>query len=212
MDQREYIGDLQEGIRSAIKGDRAELWTALPGIVQSFNPAQMTVTVQPAIQSRARASDGTETWVSLPVLRDVPVVFPCAGGFAFTLPIAQGDEVLVIFASRCIDAWWQNGGIGVQAELKMHRLNDGFAIPGPRSLPHALPAISTTTAQMRTVDGTAYVELAPGGVVNIKAPGGLHVTGSISATGDVSSGSVTLDTHVHPGVTSGGSNTGLPTG
>jgi Phage protein Gp138 N-terminal domain/GpV Apex motif len=212
LDQRERIADLTEALDTAIEGELSHVWTALPGIVTAFRPAQMVVDVQPAVQAQLSAADGTVSWVSLPVLRDVPVVFPCAGGFAFTLPIGVGDEVLVVFSARCIDSWFQNSGVGVQAELRMHNLSDGFAIPGPRSLPRALPAISTTTAQLRTVDGTSYIELAPGGVINIKAPGGVHVTGAISATGDVSSGTVTLDTHVHTGVTTGGGSTGLPVG
>jgi hypothetical protein len=217
MDQRELIGDLQEGIRSAIRGDRATLWTALPGTVQSFNSAQMTVTVQPTIQMFVRESNGTGLWTSLPILRDVPVIFPCAGGFALTFPIAVGDEVLVIFASRCIDSWWQNSGVGVQAEFRMHDLSDGFAIPGPRSLPKVIASIAAT-AQLRSIDGTTYIELAGGQIVNIHAAGGLNitgnvvVTGTISASGDISSGTVTLDTHHHTGVTTGGGVTGGPVG
>lgn len=225
MDQRERIADFQEGIQAAINGKLASLWTAMPGIVRSFNPAQGTVVVQPAINARvlivdpANASQTTQKWVSLPQLLDVPVVFLGGGGFVATFPIANGDEALVIFASRCIDSWWQNGGIQNQAELRMHDLSDGFAIVGPRSLPKMIPGLSTTSAKLRTVDGTAYIELAAGGVVNIVAPGGVNINGNVATTGTIGAtqeitakGTHTVSAHTHSGVQTGGGTTGPPTG
>jgi Phage protein Gp138 N-terminal domain/GpV Apex motif len=219
MDQRERIGNYQEGLRTAIEGAIANLWTALPGIVQSFNPTQMTVVVRPTVQGLVLLPKATKkTWVNLPLLLDCPVVFPCAGGFALTLPIQAGDEVLVIFASRCIDAWWQQGGVQVQAELRMHDLSDGFAIPGPRSVPNALANISTNSAQIRNLAGTEYIELAAGGIVNIVAPGGVNINGDVSVTGKVSAtkngtfNGIDMDTHVHTGVQTGSGTTGPPTG
>lgn len=225
MEQRERIGDYQEGIRSAIEGFLVNVWTALPGIVQSFDPGKMTLVVQPAIRAAVRDSKGKQTWVELPLLLDVPVVFPAGGGFCLTLPIQQGDEVLVVFASRCMDAWWQSGGIQNQIEFRLHDLSDGFAIPGPRSVPNAFSGISTNTAQLRNLDGSAYIELAAGGVVNIVAPGGVNINGATAITGDVAvtgkidatkeitaKGTHTVSAHIHGGVQSGGSNTAPPTG
>ena len=40
----------------------------------------------------------------------------------------------------------------------------------------------------------------------------ITVNGDITATGDVVGGGISLKTHVHSGVTSGGSNTGTPVG
>lgn len=204
MDQRERIGNTQESLRAAIEGVLSGLQTAMPGVVQTVNIAKGTCTVQPAIQAYVRQQDGTQVWVQLPVLLDVPIVFPCAGNFALTFPIAAGDEVLVIFASRCIDAWWQQGGIQIQAELRMHDLSDGFAIPGPRSLPNVLTGISASTAQLRSKDGTAYVEIGAGGVINIVAPGGFNVngntvvTGTVGASGEITAkGTHTVSAHVH---------------
>jgi hypothetical protein len=206
MDQRERTADSQEGLRVAIEGFLSKLWTAFPAIVQSFNPAQMTVTVQPAFQVQVPDSKGNPNWQPLLVITDVPVVFYAAGGFALTLPVKKGDEVLVVCACRCCDGWWQNGaatGPQLQPELRMHAMADSFAIFGVKSLPNVLPTISTTTMQLRSQDGLTYLEIAPGGVINIKAPGGLNVTGNINetgaivASGDVTAGTVTLQTHLH---------------
>src|SRR5579863_4583203 len=135
MDQRERIGDLQEAIRAAIEGYLANLWTATPGIVQSVDFTKMTAVVQPATTVFARNSQGIVSPTTMKVIYDVPIIFPVVGNFAVTLPLQAGDEVLLIFATRCIDAWWQNGGVQNPTSLRLHDLSDGFAIPGPQSLP-----------------------------------------------------------------------------
>jgi hypothetical protein len=222
MLQIERSNDKEEALRVALKGLSASLWTALPGIVESYDPAKGTCRVQPAIKGRVRADVGTYSFVTLPLLTDVPVIFMGGGQFVATFPIQSGDEALVIFADRCIDGWWQSGGVQPQAELRMHSLSDGFALIGPRSQAKKLSNVSTTTAQFRTVDGSTYVEVAGGNVVNIVALGGVNITGPLNITGDVAvTGKVTaikegkfnnvsVSTHIHSGVQTGGSNTGAP--
>jgi len=218
MDQRERIGDREEGLRSQIEDFLINTWTAIPGIVQSYNAAQNTVSVQPAIKARIKQVNGSFQWVNLPLLQDVPVVFPGGGNFIATFPIKQGDECIVVFSCRSIDGWWQQGGVQLQTTIRQHDLSDGFAFVGPRSLPAmaAIPNISTTTAQLRTLDGTSFIELAPGGVINIKAAGGVNVTGPLTATGEITAkqgaGNHTVSAHIHGGVTTGAGSTGTPTG
>ncbi|MBN3848616.1 hypothetical protein G3N58_17565 [Paraburkholderia sp. Ac-20342] len=238
MLQLERVNDSQEALRLALDGHQAQVWTALPAIIQSFNPGAMTCIAQPAIKAQVRAPDGSTQWVSLPLLLDCPVVFPRGGGCTLTFPVTQGDECLIVFASRCIDAWWSAGGVQVQSELRMHDLSDGFCLPGPFSQATKISNVSTTTAQLRSNDGSTYVELNPAGkVVNVVAPGGMTITaptltvtgviavenqqgatnastfsGSITTTGNVTAGGIDLQHHTHTGVQSGSSNTGAPTG
>ena len=189
------------------------MWTAIPGIVVSRSGNN--VSVNPAIQGKTQDPKGNITNVNMPQLVNVPLVMPGGGGFAVTLPIGVGDEVLVIFASRCIDGWWQAGGIQPQVEIRMHDLSDGFAIPALMSQPKALSGISAGTMQLRSTDGATYIEVAGGGVVNIVAPGGLHVTGDITATGEITAGagggdSVTLQQHKHLNTQPGSGLSGVP--
>ena len=175
---------------------------------------------------------GKTSSVNMPLLPDVPVVFPGGGGFTLTFPVASGDECLVVFASRCIDAWWQSGGVGEPMEPRMHDLSDGFALVGVRSQPHRLsPA----------VHGSAYVEITPGGAVTAVGPSSVTVrsggsitldapqivikgllsmqsqgggattatlAGSLNATGDVTASNISLNSHTHPG--DSGGTTGGP--
>jgi hypothetical protein len=201
MNRNEVGNDLEESTRVAQDAHQASLWTALPCIVTKVNLAAMTLEATPAIQGVNFNEDGTQTPVNLPTVADVPICFPSAGGFLLTLPIVVGDEVLVIFASRCIDAWWQLGGVQPPLELRMHDLSDGFAIPGPRSTPRVAPAISSSAAQLRNNAGTIYLEVNATGV---KIMGNLTVVGEVTANG------IPLSTHIHTGVQTGGGDTGAP--
>ena len=186
MDRRERFKSPTADIRAAHAGFQSTLWTALPATVQSYSAAAMTVEAQPTIQFQSLGPTGVWTTQNMPLCVDCPVVFPFAGGFGLTLPIASGDEGLLVFASRCIDSWWQQGGVRGQAELRMHDLSDGFFIPGCFSQPRVLPNVSTTTAQLRNQAGDTYVEIAGGQVVNVVAPGGIHLNGVlIDASGNM---------------------------
>jgi hypothetical protein len=222
----QILNDKETALRYALDGRQAQIWTAMPAIVTKVNLTAMTLECQPAIKGVQSNEDGSTTYVNLPVLLDVPICFPSAGGFTLTLPIAIGDEVLVIIANRCIDGWWQLGGIQVPIESRMHDLSDGFAIPGPRSQPRVVLNISATNAQLRNDAGTTYIEITPTGKINLVAPSGigltgpltltgaLAVTGAITATGEVTAKSLTtpvaLSTHIHSGVTTGSGDTGAP--
>lgn len=215
LDPREFLNDNEEAQRLALDGRQSSMWTAMPAIVQSVDLTRMTCVCQLAIQGRYEDQDGNVNWVNISVLQDVPIVFPSAGGFSITFPIAAGDEVLVVFASRCIDAWWQNGGYAnKQMEYRMHDLSDGFAIPGPKSQPKKISSISGTNLQIRKDDGSAYIEITSAGKINLV--GDVAITGKLTATGEITAkeGSTPIDLsiHTHTGVTTGSGNTGGPQG
>ena len=171
MDRRERTDDELEALKHAIGARLTEVWTALPGTVESFDPVAMTVTVQLGTKDSIRNEDGTVSTSPFPLLTDCPVVWQGGGGVTATFPIAAGDECLVVFASRCIDAWWQSGGVQEQAEPRTHSLADGFALVGVRSRPRALAGVSATSAQLRSDDGVTFVDLNPtAGTLKLVAP------------------------------------------
>jgi len=158
-------------------GLRTGLWTSMPGIIQSFSASAVTATVQIAIKGIVHTPDGKAQFVNMPLLVDVPVHFPRGGNCTLTFPVAKGDECLVVFAARCIDGWWQSGGVQAPMEPRIHDLSDGFAFVGFFSQKTKISGISTATAQLRSNDGTTYVEVDPGGkIVNVVAPGGMTLT------------------------------------
>lgn len=152
------------------------LRVSMPGIVQSFDPDTVTAVVQPAIKGYEPDSNGVNQSTTLPLLVDVPVVFPRGGGCTLTFPVKAGDECLVIFADRCIDFWWQNGGVQEPVDDRVHDLSDAFCIVGPQSQAQKISGISTGAAQLRSDDGSTFFELNPSTQkIKIVAPGGLDV-------------------------------------
>ncbi|AOZ06694.1 Gp138 family membrane-puncturing spike protein [Cupriavidus malaysiensis] len=176
MDSRERWDDPEEALRVALDGLQTGIWTAMPGIIQSFSDGAVTATVQLAIKGIVHAPDGTAQFVNLPLLVDVPVHFPRGGGCTLTFPVANGDECLVVFAARCIDAWWQSGGVQPPIEPRVHDLSDGFAFVGFFSQATKISGISTVSTQLRSNDGATFIDLNPTSQkVKIVAPGGFDV-------------------------------------
>jgi len=212
----------------------AQMWTALPGIVVSFDPSKCTAVVQPAIGGVQIGADGEASPTVLPVLTDVPVVFPRGGGCSLTFPVKEGDEALIIFSCRPIDAWFQSGGVQRPASARMHDLSDAFALVGATSKPNVPASISATSVQLRSDDGSAVIDLNPTThAISITAPGGMTINaptltlnaalaqgapmgggsatstliGPLNVTNDVTAGGKSLKTHTHP---NGSPNTGQP--
>ena len=136
-----------------------QLRVAMPGIIQSFNSTEQTVTVQPAIKENIIKADQTRETVNLPLLLDVPIVLPRAGNFVLTIPPKQGDECLIVFSDRCIDAWWSNGGVQPQLEKRYHDLSDAFCILGIYSQPNRVSNYSLDASEWRTLDGNTKISL-----------------------------------------------------
>lgn len=203
MDQRERQNDFQEALRAAFRGWQSDIWTALPGVIQDYDPARIVCSVQASIKIKVRDSQGNETFQKLPLLINCPVVFPTGGGFTMTFPIHQGDECLVIFACRCIDSWWQSGGIDNQPiELRLHDLSDGFVIVGPRSQIRLLtPNPSITNVQLRNDTESILIDISST-QITLKAPtvtvqGNLVVTGTTAGTSDGVFNGHSVTNHVH---------------
>ncbi len=194
---------LAQAIMSAMR-------VSIPGIIQSFDPDAVTAVIQPAIKGVEHDASGAEVSVNLPLLVDVPVVFPRGGGCTLTFPVSAGDECLVIFADRCIDFWWQSGGIQEPVDGRMHDLSDAFCIVGPQSQAKKIGGISTSAVELRSDDGSVKLALNPAsGAINGTAPGGFNLNGlKILPDGRLQlvDGSI-VDKHTHGGVESGGSNT-----
>lgn len=187
MDRRELIDDPEEAQRVSFENMQAKLWTSCVGIVESVDLAAQTCSVQPAIQGSVQAEDGSVLAVNLPLLVDVPIMFPRAGGFAITFPVKKGDECLVNFSARCIDSWWQSGGVQAPLEARMHDLSDGFAFFGPTSQPKKLSNVQTDGMEMRTDDRSTYIKLVPGTITikgNIVHEGNTAQTGNVTLAGN----------------------------
>lgn len=168
MLQNERVANPEELQQLRIEQMLGNLRTASPGIVKEVNLAKQTVTVQLAIQGKIVDQTGVAKWVNMPLLTDVPIIWPRAGGFSLTFPVAVGDECLVIFGERCIDSWWQSGGVQKPIDDRQHDLSDAFAILGPTSQPRKLADVQANAVELRTENRSDYISLKNGSLdINI---------------------------------------------
>lgn len=184
------------------------LWTAIPGIVESVDYQEQTVTVQPTIREKVNL-EGEYQWVELPKLIHVPFFIYSGGGYTITMPIKPGDECLVVFADMCIDAWWQSGGIQNQIDRRRHDLSDGFAICGFKSQPNTVPGYSGSSVQIKSGGHTIFDITASKVIINadVTINGSQTVSNDHKVGGTLTAGGVNMNRHTHPG-DSGGSTGG----
>jgi phage baseplate assembly protein V len=151
----------------------------MPGIIESFDPATQLATVQPAIRRVFKTDTGDAeilTPRALPLLINVPVSYPKAGGFSLTFPVATGDECLLCFCERSIDGWHEFGGVYDPTSRRFHDLSDAVALLGISSKPKKDTNYSATDVQLKHDDGTVSLALKPAGDLEILAVGDIEVT------------------------------------
>ena len=126
---KELYGSEEQLYDAIIKKVNFNLRCCIPGIVQSYNSTTNTAEIQPAVREEIVNEDNSVSYVNLPLLVNVPIVFPrCKnGGMAF--PLQQNDECLIFFSDLSYDNFWKSGDVQNPIEVRRHDLSDGLAIP-----------------------------------------------------------------------------------
>lgn len=229
MLQTERMAQAEELEQARIERLIGNLRTASPGIVKSVDLEKQTVTVQLALQGKVVDQTGVGRWVNMPLLTDVPIIWPRAGGFSLTFPIKPEDECLVVFGERCIDSWWQSGGVQKPIDDRHHDLSDAFAIFAPTSQPKKLSNVQSNAVELRTDSRSDYISLKNGSLdiyiqgattvnsgsatvnadsTTVNCPtntinGDLQINGNLNVSGDAKAGDISLRNHRHTGDSGG---------
>jgi hypothetical protein len=157
-----------EIIRRALESRISDVWTCLPGRVESYDSATQTADVLPTVRRPVPQADEEEPPIheDLPVLPNVPVLFPRGGGYAITWPLQPGDHVLLVIATLSPQAWRTSGQPSDPGDLRLHHLGSAMAIPclAPATTPLAQasqPALIVEGTEIRLGLGAVeYVALA----------------------------------------------------
>ena len=138
---------------------------------------------------------------------------------------------MVLFSARSIDEFMSQGKAAPAHDLRMTDLSDGFVLAGLMTQKNPLKNISTSCTQLRSDDGKNSVSIG-NGTISVNASSEINLTvgecsltinskgistnkpinasSTITATGDVVGRGISLSSHVHGGVKSGGDQTGDP--
>jgi hypothetical protein len=181
--------DLGTVLRAAIVAGLKNARVALPARVETYDATKQSVDVQPLVYEGYLDEAGKRQAERLPVVAGVPVVFPGAGGFRVTFPIAKGDTVLLVFASSSIDRWLALGGEVDPQDDRRHHLSDAIAIPGLRDFAHALGNAPSSTMSLGK-DGGPTIEISGS---DIQAGG----SSALALKSDVDALITSFNSHTH---------------
>lgn len=117
---------LADVMSKAIKRSISNIHTVLPGMIEKYDHKTQKAQVKPLIKKKYR--DGVVE--SLPVIVDVPVVWPRSSNASMTFPVNKGDYVLLLFAERSIERFLASGGEQEPGDMRKYDLTDAIAIPG----------------------------------------------------------------------------------
>jgi len=156
---------LDEVIERAILAVLCERAQTMPAQVLAYDRLTQRAQVQPALKI-ARGDldgDGEIDYDALPVLVEVPVLWPRGGGYALHLPLEPGDTVLLVVTARSLEEWLERGGVDVEPQdLRVLALQDAVAIPGLYPAPEALSGnvARASEAVLSTQDAATQLRVA----------------------------------------------------
>ena len=133
---RNVLGDDSQLYENIIKKVNFNLRCCIPGVIQQYDPKTNTASIQPAIREEIVNEDNTVQYMNLPILVNVPMVFPSCSVGSIKMLLKQGDECLVLFSDLSIDNFWKYANVQNPIEVRRHDLSDGIAIPCVLSQPN----------------------------------------------------------------------------
>lgn len=130
------IPTLTQLLKQAIENRLLDVHTALIAKVESYDAAKQQVSVSPVLKRTIKTLDDETVQEQLPILSEVPVLFPRAGGYFISFPIQPGDFVQLVFNESNIDEWNANSSPN-DIYSERFGLQGAVAIPGvsPESKP-----------------------------------------------------------------------------
>lgn len=168
----------EQVIAEAIRANRLELHTMLPGRIVSYTKVDQRASIQIEIQREHQDDQGVTTTLSVPLLEDVPVVFPGAGGWSMIFPVKVGDKCLVQFCERDLRGWLTEGQEIPPGENRTHSYSDAVCHVGIRTQDNAIPNPPNNTVVLTDDGGSHQIRLGTSGI-------DLLTEGTIELAGDM---------------------------
>jgi hypothetical protein len=132
------------------------------GIVKQINFENQTLSAQIAYKKSFLQKQADDTYktilVDYPPLIDVPFVVYGGGKASLQMPIAAGDECLLLFNDRDIDNWWASGQVAELSSNRLHSFSDAIAIVGVRSLARSISNYDSETAALVNDEGFVRIK------------------------------------------------------
>lgn len=151
-------------LRAILESFSLDLHVALPGRVRSYDSSNQTAEIELGLQrvlSAPEPDEDPDTTESLPILPNVPVIWPSCNGFFLHFPLSEGDTVQVVFNELDLNAWREGDGGPVDPGVALrHALSGAVAYPGLRTRGNPNGDADGTHGRVGRAGGP-YVEFQP---------------------------------------------------
>jgi hypothetical protein len=156
-----------------------DVGTSIPGHFIAFDPDTQLAQIQIGV---VRIDRNGKTFTPPPLI-ECPVYFAGGSEYFIEHQIDPGDECLIIFSQRCIDAWVNTGNVAQQPIIRFHDFSDACILPGLRSQPNKISSFENNGVRLRNKTGDKFIWLKNDGTAEITVDT-LIVNGNIEHTGD----------------------------
>lgn len=153
---------ITDAVRAAILYQLSGMHTCLPGRIESYDYTVQKASIQPLLNKVFSNGD----IVQMPILNNVPVMFPRAGGASLTFPVVKGDTVLLVFSERSLDNWKGTGGIVSPEDPRKFDLSDAVAIVGLYPFNENSPATNNEDVLLTYKNSSITIKVTGDVVVN----------------------------------------------
>lgn len=141
----------------ATMGER--LHTGMPAVVESWDKSTGRARVRPT----CRLMLGVGIAVEIPVIDNVPVIFPQCAAFRIEFPLTKGDPIWLTFSECSLGEWLQSDGKSVVSPEDSSRfsLTDAVAFVGISPQGGIKSKGSIVVAQDGTITINSHLEISP---------------------------------------------------
>ena len=126
MNHETDYSNLAQAIRFAIRQSLKDMYTCMPGIVESYDAETRRAVVKGALNIVTTKKEEIER----EAIHNVQVMFPSGGGFAMTFPLERGDSVLLLYSQRGLANWKKTLDVAAPDTIGFFSEKDAIAIPG----------------------------------------------------------------------------------
>lgn len=193
--------------------------TSIPAIIDDFDVSTQRVSATPAIKAKITNMDGTVNYINYPKITNIPLALAKGDGLSITYPIKKGNLCTLIFSQRSIDNLLLDGTKPAEpfvgenpytSTIRCMDMTDAMCFPGILTNTSTISNYNNSAVELRNAEGTVKVSVTQNNLTLSQGGASIELSGgNIAIVGtQVTINGKNFDTHVHSGVTSGGSNTG----
>jgi len=149
--------------------------TCIPGRIESYEGhSSRKASIKPLVRLKTESGED----VDLPVINDVPVIFPSSQQFQILYPLQKNDSCLLFFTETGIGNYLAGTGQEVNADDKSRfSLTDAVAVPGLWTFKNA----PTNTNSIELADTGDLVITVNGKTMTITAAGQINMLTGIES-------------------------------